>query len=296
MLGAKAKITVTVGLLFAILFLALGFRELQRPHRAVIAPTAPVPVPLAASLAVAGRAIATGETITADVVRNGSGDPLSNPMTATPAEAIGKVAIKPIAAGSQILRSAIGAERKLAIRVPIGMRAISIDTTAEIAVAGLVRPGDRVDVQVVYPGADAINGARGAGQSRAKTLLQMVQVLAVGEVVVGTAAVDNNNSGSGDLSGLSAAPQPARTVTLALSPEQVSILSLAKSTGALYLSLRNPTDQDIIGPVASATAPRALSSTAKTAPRRVRHQPAHAIELVVGGQRQVIYAPGSAAQ
>jgi pilus assembly protein CpaB len=166
------------------------------------------------------------------------------------------------------------------------MRAMSIDTTAEIAVAGLVRPGDRVDVQVVYPGEDAIMGARGLGRSHAQTLLQMVQVLAVGDVVVGAAAPTDGIAGAA-----AAPPPPARTVTLALSPEQVSTLSLAKNVGALYLSLRNPNDAEVaIAPIP------AIARHAAPAPRRVARavQPQHAIELVVGDRREVIYSGGSA--
>ncbi len=172
------------------------------------------------------------------------------------------------------------------------MRAMSIDTTAEIAVAGLVRPGDRVDVQVVYPGADAISGARGEGESRAQTLLQMVQVLAVGDLVVGT------KPASGAKDAVSSPPPPARTVTLSLTPEQVSALSLAKATGSLYLSLRNPADsqQVAVAAVRSDGPVRPVAASIVPAPAPVR-QPArpapHAIDLVVGGQHQTIYSGGN---
>lgn len=296
-LGAKARIMMIAGTLAALLFLMLGIRELQRPSAAASSPLgagasqkvgAPVVV-----LAAAARQIGTGETITPGMIRNMVADPGRNPQVATPAELIGKVATRTIASGAPIPRDAVGGEAKLAIRVPVGMRAISIDTTAEIAVAGLVRPGDRVDVQVVYPGADAISGARGAGRSRAQTLLQMVQVLAVGETIVG-AQSPNSPTGS------SPPPPPARTVTLALTPEQVSTLSLAKNTGALTLSLRNPVDSEQTATAAAATSrapdpvaaavPRTPRKTPPSAPRR----PSHAIQLVVGDRHETIYSGGEA--
>jgi pilus assembly protein CpaB len=244
-LGLRAKIAVVAGLSFALMFLVLGIREMRTPALSQV--SSPIAQPAknvsVLYLASAARSIHTGETITADMVRNTTADPNRNPSIVSAAEAIGKVATLPIPAGALIARSAIGNENKLAIRVPVGMRAISIDTTAEIAVAGLIRPGDRVDVQVVYPGEDALSGARSAGRSHSQTLLQMAQVLAVGDVVVGTAPVSDGANGA-----IVTPPPPARTVTLALSPEQVSTLSLAKNTGALYLSLRNPTDQLIAGP------------------------------------------------
>lgn len=289
---------MVAGTLSALLFLMLGMREMQRLSAAEVPAAQPAaglsrqPIVLAA----AARPIRTGETITAVMIRNAMADPARHPSAATPAELIGKVATRAIAAGALIPRDAVGGEEKLAIRVPVGMRAISIDTTAEIAVAGLVRPGDRVDVQVVYPGADAISGARGAGRSRAQTLLQMVQVLAVGDAVLGT------GPSSGTKEAISSAPLPARTVTLALDPQQVSTLSLAKSTGALTLSLRNPIDSEQVAvapasskgpdpvPAAQPLPAQPLPMPAKTRPASAPRQP---IELVIGDRRETIYS-GSA--
>jgi len=216
---------------------------------------------------------------------------------------MGKVALMPIPAGAPIGRSAIGSEDKLAIRVPVGMRAISINTTDEIAVAGLIRPGDRVDVQTVYPGADMSGGLRGTGRSKAVTLLQLVPVLAVGEAVIGMEA---QPSAASSPTGLSPPPpQPARTVTLALTPEQVSTLALAKSIGALYLALRNPADKALAltsatGPAVAGPAP--MISAVPALPREMRRAAAsagargggHPIELVVGDRREIIYSGGSA--
>ncbi|MDB5685520.1 MAG: cpaB [Rhizorhabdus sp.] len=294
--GTRAKLTVAIGMSFALVFLALGISELRRPARAASSASAAVPQPAPAlAMATAARAIRTGETITADLIRATPGDPLHGASIASPAEVVGKVATSEIPVGALIARSAIGSEDKLAIRVPVGMRAISIDTTDEIAVAGLIRPGDRVDIQAIYPGADAVvNGMRGTGPSRAETLLQLVQVLAVGVVVVGKDAPDPegpDNSGK-----VSVVPPPARTVTLALSPEQVSTLALAKSLGALYLALRNPADQLVaVAPVAAAPAARAVARPAARAPVRqaaARPAAAHAIQLVVGDRRETIYSGG----
>lgn len=299
-LGSKAKLTIGVGLVAAATFGVLGIRELGRSSAV---PESPVTVvagkPVQANgvvLAMTTRDVKIGETITADMIRNAAFDPAKFPTAATPAEVIGRVATRDIAANSILAREALQQESKLAIRVPVGMRAISIDTTAEIAVAGLVRPGDRVDVQVVYPGEDSISGSRGNGRSRAKALLQMVPVLAVGDLVLGTPVKDGTAEAA-------AAPQTARTVTLALTPQQVSELSLAKSTGGLYLSLRNPEDNAEVQSVQIASSPEpAPRQAAVSAPAMaVAARPAvsapaprapkpHAIELVVGGNREVIYS------
>lgn len=305
-LSSKAKLTVAIGLLAAGTFAFLGVRELGR-SKVARSDTAPAPSsrPQPATgvvLAMATRDIKIGETISADMIRNTAFDPARFPGAATPAEVIGRVATQDIAANTIIPRGGLDQTTTLAIRVPVGMRAISIDTTAEIAVAGLVRPGDRVDVQVVYPGEDAIGGQRGNGSSRARTLLQMVPVLAVGNLVIGTAQK------SGVEGAVAAPPEPARTMTLALTPEQVSHLSLAKSTGALYLSLRNPDDVAEVQTMQVASSPQApraapppsyvsppAAVAAARAPAPQRTSAPHAIDLVVGGNHEVIYS-GSGAQ
>jgi pilus assembly protein CpaB len=316
-LGSKAKLTIGVGLVAATAFASLGVRDLMRapsdPVPPVMADLRPQRAPMIV-LAASTRPIRTGETITADMIRNAAADPSRHSGIAMPQEVIGKVATRDIAAGMLISRTMLGGEANLAIRVPVGMRAISIDTTAEIAVAGLVRPGDRVDVQVVYPGEDAISGARGNGSSRARTLLQLVPVLAVGDLVVGTATQQSATATIADATGSTPAPsgaQAARTVTLALTPPQVAELALAKNVGSLTLSLRNPGDRDQVevaqiasSPMRAAppVLPQALAPApprvvmSQPAPRPVRREPAaHAIELVVGGNHEVIYS-GSGVQ
>lgn len=317
-LGSRAKLTIGVGLTAAAVFGFLGVRDLLSADGAAPQPDVPVvagaPKPVTIVLAATTRPIRTGETITADMIRNAALDPSRYNGAATPQEVIGEVATRDIPANTLIPRSALGREANLAIRVPVGMRAISIDTTAEIAVAGLVRPGDRVDVQVVYPGEDAISGARGNGSSRARTLLQLVPVLAVGDLVLGTPPPQ---SASGTVSGVTGttptpAPSqqgalPARTVTLALTPQQVAELSLAKNVGSLALSLRNPGDRDQVEVAQIASSPArptvaaipqmmappvqqvAVQPTPRPVPRRPEN---HAIELVVGGNHDVIYSGG----
>lgn len=319
-LGTRARVTVAVGLVSAAAFAALGVRELVRPRAAaaISASVAKKAPPSSVLFVATTRAIRTGETITADMVRNVTGDPARFPGAATPNEVIGHVAVRDIPHNTVVSRNALVDESKLAIRVPVGMRAVSIDTTAEIAVAGLVRPGDKVDVQVVYPGEDAISGARGNGSSRARTLLQLVPVLAVGEAVIGTPPPQSaaGAPGAATAAGVSGATAsstptgaiPARTVTLALTPEQVAELSLAKNVGTLTLSLRNPEDGNQVevaqinsSPVSARAARPAMASAPvvaatparRPAVRRVAPPKGHAIDLVVGGNREVIYSGGS---
>ncbi len=111
-LGLKARITMAAGLLVALIFLALGIVELRRQGRATVSAAKPVmmasqPAATVAVLAVAARAIDTGETITADMVHNFAADPARFPTVATPPEVIGKVATRALPAGAVIPRAAV---------------------------------------------------------------------------------------------------------------------------------------------------------------------------------------------
>lgn len=297
-IGIKAKVFLIVGALLAVTFLALGIREFMRSEPVKVAQITARPTENLAVLARAIGPIEVGQTITPAMVANAAFDPVRNPAIATPAEIIGKVAGRPIPAGALISRNWVELESKLAIRVPLGRRAISIDTNAEIAVAGLIRPGDMLDVQVVYPGIDALSGARSERSSRTDTILENIQVLAVGGAVIGVSDQDGTAGSS---------PPPARTVTLALTPEEVATLALAKSTGALSLSLRNPLDTQLVNSPAIATKnavvrqPRAVPSRRTTSARassssrnsRPQSRPAHQIELVIGERQETITSENS---
>jgi pilus assembly protein CpaB len=291
----RTTILIVGGVLTSGLFMFLGVREMVKDEelpQATVANTISVGDSIVAR---ASRPIAVGETITGEMVVNVPFDPARHATIATPSELVGKVAIREIPANALVSRTWVDLKSNLAIRVPLGRRAVSIDTNAEIAVAGLLRPGDIVDVQVVYPGADAITGARLEGRSRTETVLQAVQVLAVGETVLG--ADSERGIGAGE-------PAPARTVTLALTPEEVAAFSLAKNTGVIMLSLRNPDDDSFAPPfeLASDAAPRSeplFEAVPPPAPssRRVRavrpvsrreNGTGGKVELIIGDERKTL--------
>lgn len=143
-------------------------------------------------------------------------------------EVTGLVTIAPMAEGEQILTSKvrrkedIPQDTTLSGLTPKGKRAVTIGVDAVTGVGGFVRPGDAVDLlwTLKVPAPDAPDG-----QLVTLTLFQDVQVLAVG----------------GDLVGRSGAAESRDfTVTLALDPQQISFLLLARDTPGtrLQLSLR----------------------------------------------------------
>ncbi|HEX4415120.1 MAG TPA: Flp pilus assembly protein CpaB [Lacipirellulaceae bacterium] len=108
-----------------------------------------------------------------------------------------------------------------------GMRLKTIAVDAEKSAAGLLGPGDRVDVQL-FVRKDARSGVEVA---KSKIILQNIRVFAVDQTVQRSA------DGSEE-------KKVAKTVSLMLTPEQASKLSLAEQIGELSLIPRNPDDDE----------------------------------------------------
>jgi len=158
------------------------------------------------------------------------------------ASLVGLTTRYPLSDGEQVTAGKIGETQKdddsLARVVPPGKRAIAIAAKQEAIVAGLILPGDLVDVIAVF-------SASGSSPDKAVTILQNVEVLAVGETAqepipppenAGDATPGSVRLGQtpGD-----AGPQPdAATVTVAVTPEQAQIVALTQETAKLWLSLR----------------------------------------------------------
>ncbi|MGH7661578.1 MAG: Flp pilus assembly protein CpaB [Vulcanimicrobiaceae bacterium] len=138
-------------------------------------------------------------------------------------ELSGKYSLITIPAGSVITRSKVGAggANALPARLPIGMRAVSISIDRVKGVAGLIQPGDRVDVIAVPPRV-------GNEVPHAAAILRGVLVLAMGNEVETTSATPSPEN------------QNLTTVTLALTPAQVDLLAAADLNTTLRLALRPP--------------------------------------------------------
>lgn len=211
----------------------------------------------------------------------------------TPSHAVGRIATVDIQPQQLILSSLISADPSaagLAMLVPVGQRVISIDTTDEIAVGGFLRPGDGVDIEIVLPN-EAFGGTSGADRSEAHTLLQNVKVLTVGPSLSEAEPKSKDEA--------SKIAQQRRSLTLAMLPEQLGLFTLARKIGRFYLVLRNPADDAVVpagrtvlaGLRGGAPAPREAVSQSYAAPRARPVQQARPVELIVGGERQIIY-PG----
>ncbi|MBV8318952.1 MAG: Flp pilus assembly protein CpaB [Planctomycetaceae bacterium] len=111
-----------------------------------------------------------------------------------------------------------GSPAGLVSKIPKGMRAYTIEVNEQTGVSGFILPDHRVDVVQVNP--------PGSNPGTAETILEDVQVLASGQVF--TRPEDRSIQ--------------ARTMTFAVTPEQVITLVAARARGSLTLSLRGLND------------------------------------------------------
>lgn len=106
--------------------------------------------------------------------------------------------------------------------LPAGMRAVAIvtDTRGSSSAGGFILPNDYVDIIKTYT-------EQGANEQISETLLTDVRVLAVGQVV-------QEKGGANVVTG--------ETATLALTPAQAELVTLAQKVGQISLVLRSIQD------------------------------------------------------
>jgi pilus assembly protein CpaB len=159
-------------------------------------------------------------------------------------EVEGRVASAMIPAGQPIVQTMLapkGTLPGLAVRIKEGMRAVAVQVDESAGVAGWVKPGSHVDVVAVMSG-------RSNGEVISKVILQNVEVLAVGQ-----------DSGAKAETGASI----VKTVTLGVSPDNVTQLHLAATKGKIRLAMRNQSDDETAKKVEETTDNELLGIPAK---------------------------------
>jgi pilus assembly protein CpaB len=144
---------------------------------------------------------------------------------------VGAVVRKGLLAGEPITEGQIarpGDRGFLAAVLTPGMRAISIDVNEPSSVAGLVFPGDRVDIllnmkfEVKELNAQGEEVTSDYRPETAETVLENVRLL----------ATDRN------INDIQGQPKKLNTVTVELTPKQTEMIRVAAAMGRLSLSLR----------------------------------------------------------
>jgi pilus assembly protein CpaB len=133
----------------------------------------------------------------------------------------------------------------LAGLTPMGKRAITIPVDNISSLAGMIKPGDYVDVIAMVP--VPVQGPQGEqmNQLAVLPLFQNILVLAVGQDT-GITPVQGDSRYATKEAGISG------LITLALGPQEANLVAFVQEQGKLRLTLRSPADAQV-GPVQPAS-------------------------------------------
>jgi pilus assembly protein CpaB len=155
--------------------------------------------------------------------------------------------------------------------IPEGMRAVSVAVNEVVGVAGFVIPGTMVDVLVT----GTLTG--NSGGSITRTILENVRVLAAGQ------KMEQDREGK---------PQTVPVITLLVTPENATKLTMASNLGKIQLALRNTVDTKPTNP--PAVLQSTLFASAAGSEPAVKHlmplkpviPPPYSVEIITGGKRE----------
>jgi pilus assembly protein CpaB len=142
-----------------------------------------------------------------------------------------------------------GENPPLSLLLKPGMRGISVEVSSLIGAGGLIRPGDHVDVilSVKTQGTTGDGGGGGGENQVAATILQNLEVVAIGQTVSASATAQTGEEGA-----VEDTNTDATTVTLSATPIQSEVLALADTCkqnfdGRLSLAVRSAGDGERFG-------------------------------------------------
>lgn len=197
---------------------------------------------------VAAIDVPPGETLVQEQIRTVMWPKTSLPPGAidNPSLALGRLTVKDLVVGEPVLESKLAPKDVttgvMTFLIPPGQRAVTVGVDQVSGVSGFILPNSHVDVI-------ATTQAPG-GVKMSRTVLQNLRVLAIGQIL-------DQKDGK---------PVPVPTVTLAVTPGEAEMLTLASNEGHLQLVLRKFGDQEEVS-TKGITISRLLSPTGVAAPR-----------------------------
>ncbi len=161
------------------------------------------------------------------------------PQAATSMDRVsGMTTVAPISRGEQISMTKLSSagqvtrRRDLSSLTPFGKRAVCVTAENINEVAGLIKPGDNIDLIAVVSLPGSADGKKSTQQTIVPAF-QNVQILAVGQ--------ETDSSGS--------APKGQREkinqITVALSPTEANIMTFLQDQGKIRISLRSAQDSQV---------------------------------------------------
>lgn len=200
------------------------------------------------------------------------------------AQAIGQQLVFALRRGDALSSSHLAGREgpTLAARLQRGTRAVTVPVDEVSSQAGLVRPGDRIDLMLAEERTE-----QGGRCVVVRPLLEAVSVLATGQTqrpLPRSAAALAADLGDGSLS-----PEYS-TITLDVTPEQAQALAVGLRIGELVPLLRPEGEVDpmrattlVSGGRSACSASSSFSAKPPGAPRTVARSADRSLELLVGG-------------
>lgn len=175
-------------------------------------------------------------------------------------------------------------------------RAMTIATDTETAVAGLLQPGNYIDIIVtIRPEDPTVVGAKWVSE----TILQGIKVLAVGSSLDGNAGKEAEKKGNTKSTDQNRRLRPS--ITMEVTPEEAEKLALAQSRGEIHVALRSDIDilqydshgvttgGDLIGyPPRNPSAPVSAAPRPTTAEPTPAAPPQPTAEIIQGSKKSEV--------
>jgi pilus assembly protein CpaB len=271
----RLLIGLVIALVIAFLLSSFVYKQFQKAS--VVKPTATQP------LVVAAVPLKLGTRLDASNVRVVQW-PVGQQMTGMYSrveDVANRAIITALAENEPVLESKLSPKEAgagLSSTIPEGMRALSIAVNEVVGVAGFVIPGTNVDVLVT---GRAVGGTHGGGDNITRTILEDVRVLAAGQ------KIEQDREGK---------PQTVAVITLLVSPDDATKLTMASTQGRIQLALRNTIDTKKNDPPAvleaslfsgeGAITKPTKSSSGKKPVVRPSAPPPYVIEVITGNKRE----------
>jgi len=197
-------------------------------------------------------------------------------------QVMGQIASGPISAEEQILSTKLlppgNVGKTLSEITPEGKRAVTVSVDNLSSIAGLLKPGDYVDIfALIALPKKTVSQAKEESEPRLISLFQGIQVLAMGnDLIASKSKIKESGSAT-------AAP----TVTFALTPQEAALLSFVQEHGKIKLALRSSQDTKV-EPVAPADWDTLLNylSTSQGEKAGLEGQPV--VEIYRGLQKEIV--------
>lgn len=228
------RLPLIIAIILGLLAVFLSNRYFQKKEKELFQGTKPNPVLVAARDISADTIIKKSDIKIVEIPAK-----FIQPSVVSSIEAVvNKMTTAFIFKGEQIASTKLVSPEKgkwLAIKTPVGKRAVSISADSVTGVSGLLKPGDYVDILGTFDLIKIGESGKQEIQSVTLPLFQNVLVLAVGKEMSKISLPKEDRIGREE--------KEISTVTLALSPQEAKNLVFAEEKGKIRLLLRGIKDE-----------------------------------------------------